>query len=964
MQYLKLVLFGLANTIISLLFYFLYKKTKFGKIKNIYRQIIVGIVFGGLAILCTEFGSKINGSVLNVRDAAPITAALVFGWPAGVIAGFIGGLERFFSAYWNGTYFTQIACSISTFVSGCVAGLLNRFVFKSKRPKWFQALAIGVVLETSHILMIFVTNMNDVTTAFTYVEAMGNIMISAVGLSTMLAVLTINIVGRKDFKKPEFNFHRPHIAVILHILLLVTVVFGYANVAVFTRNIQDKIATERTNKELKSNVHDVSLDIIDNSDNNLLSITKDVANNLETRGENNFNNDYLYMLTDKSEAFYYDVSDICYVNETGIIVYASDPSWVGMDMNDGGQAGEFYQALIIEQQDTYVQEYMPMSFDGTTYMKFAGKRMSFGGFVQVCYDATAFYDDLQEIVKQEAKNRRVGEEGIVIIADNNENIVGQSGEVDINHKTLSSLGFTKSMEELEYDTIYSGKLFVNGKTQSVKYAFDAKEGYYIIAVMLQSEIDFSANMSTYVSIYLEFIVFAAIFVVVYIILNRFVLQDLQEVNQKLEEITRGNLDTVVKVNTTEEFANLSNSINSTVCTMKDFINKEAERLDKELAMAKEIQLSALPTQYSYIQFHQLGVYATMQTAKEVGGDFYDYFPLGNDKFVILIADVSGKGIPAALFMMRTKSLIKSLLENGLSVEESLNRANINLCEGNDAKMFVTCWLGLIHVNTGLVEYVNAGHNPPLIKQNGKFTYLHSKVNFILGALPMTKYVRQTMQLDIGDAIFLYTDGITEATIGDNQFYGEERLEKFANTLVTNDPMKITKGILNDTLEYVGDHEQSDDMTLLTFCYFGKSDHMRYEYDGKIEEFEHAKEDMIKFYKDHNVSQSVIDKFIISLEEIFVNIVSYGYKDKEGKVIIYLDVSAKQVELTTIDTAAPFNPLAKDDPDITLEASERQIGGLGIFMVKQMMDRVDYAYLEKHNCLTMALYLDDMKKENN
>lgn len=122
--------------------------------------------------------------------------------------------------------------------------------------------------------------------------------------------------------------------------------------------------------------------------------------------------------------------------------------------------------------------------------------------------------------------------------------------------------------------------------------------------------------------------------------------------------------------------------------------------------------------------------------------------------------------------------------------------------------------------------------------------------------------------------------------------------------------------------------------------------------------------MIKYYKEHNVPQSVIDKFTISLEEIFVNIVSYGYKDKEGKVIIYLDVSAKQVELTTIDTAPPFNPLAKDDPDITLEASERQIGGLGIFMVKKMMDRVNYAYLEKHNCLTMALYLDDIKKENN
>ena len=963
MPILKLALFGLANTVIALVFYFLYKKTKFGNIKNIYRQIIVGIVFGGLAVLCTEFGVKFNNSILNVRDAAPITAALIFGWPAGVIAGFIGGLERFFSTYWNGSYFTQIACSISTFVSGCVAGLLNKFLFKSKRPRWFQALAIGMVLETSHILMIFITNMNDVSTAFQYVEAMGNIMIVAVGLSVMHAVLVINLIGMKDFKKPEFNFHRPHIAVILHLLLFTTVAFAYANVAIFTRNLQDRISQERTNTELKGNVDDVVLDIVDNSNKNLLSVTFAIADNLEARGEGGFDNGYLSSLIDKDNPVHYNVSEICYVNPSGVISVSSNLLWLGMEMNDGGQAGEFYDALILGDAEYYVQNYGPISKDSSVYMKFAAKRMSFGGFVQVGYDSQAFYADLQEIIGLEVKNRRVGENGIMIIADENENIVGITGSTPEGElKPLSSLGFDKSLADLEDYKTYSASISVNGKVQKVRYQFADVEGYYVIGIMLQSEIEFSANMSTYVSIYLEFIIFAVVFFVIYMIVNRYVIQDLAEVNNKLDEITNGNLDVDINVNSTEEFAYLSNSINSTVGTMKELINKEAERINAELALAKDIQLSALPTQNVFLNFHQFAVYATMKTAKEVGGDFYDYFPLDNHRFAIIIADVSGKGIPAALFMMRTKTLIKSLLENGLSVNETLNRANENLCEGNDAKMFVTCWLGVINVDTGVVEYANAGHNPPLIKHNGQFEYLHSKVNFILGALPITKYTKQTLELAPGDAIFLYTDGITEATIGDNQFYGEERLKEYANTLVTNDPMKITNGILQNTLEFTGEHEQSDDMTLLTFCYFGETKHERLSYDGKVSEFPKARDDMMKYFKDNNVSQTVIDKFVICLEEIFVNVASYGYKDKEGPIVLYLDVSKKRVELTVIDAAPQFNPLDNEDPDITADAKDRRIGGLGIFMVKNMMDRVIYAYLEKHNCLSMSVYLDDLKEK--
>ena len=231
-----------------------------------------------------------------------------------------------------------------------------------------------------------------------------------------------------------------------------------------------------------------------------------------------------------------------------------------------------------------------------------------------------------------------------------------------------------------------------------------------------------------------------------------------------------------------EFEDLSDDINFTVDTLKRYIADAAARIDAELAFAKAIQHSALPSVFPpYPNRKEFDIWATMHTAKEVGGDFYDFYFVDDDTLAFLVADVSGKGIPAAMFMMQSKTLLKSCAESGMSVEEVFTNANAKLCEGNEADMFVTAWMGYLNLKTGLLTFANAGHNPPLVKHaDGSFSYLKSRAGFVLAGMDSVRYRKNELQLEPGDVLYLYTDGVTEANNSGNELYSEERLLSLLN----------------------------------------------------------------------------------------------------------------------------------------------------------------------------------------
>lgn len=245
--------------------------------------------------------------------------------------------------------------------------------------------------------------------------------------------------------------------------------------------------------------------------------------------------------------------------------------------------------------------------------------------------------------------------------------------------------------------------------------------------------------------------------------------------------------------------------------------KEEQKRASELEIATRIQSSVLPVNFPINS--RFNIYASMTPAKEVGGDFYDFFFIDENRFAFLIADVSGKGIPAALFMMNAKSLLKSNLLSGYPLDIAIDKTNNELCTTNDAEMFLTAFIAILNLPTGELEFVNAGHNPPLIKLNNNFEYLKSDNNLVLSAMGNFKYKSSKIFLKPDNNILIYTDGVTEAQNTKEEFYGEERLINLLNAKI-QEPKEIIENIKSDIKNFSNGASQFDDITMLDVKYIG------------------------------------------------------------------------------------------------------------------------------------------------
>ena len=244
---------------------------------------------------------------------------------------------------------------------------------------------------------------------------------------------------------------------------------------------------------------------------------------------------------------------------------------------------------------------------------------------------------------------------------------------------------------------------------------------------------------------------------------------------------------------------------------------EKERLSAELDVATQIQANMLPRIFPPYENHpEIELYASMSPAKEVGGDFYDFFIVDDDHFAIVVGDVSGKGVPAALFMVIAKTLLKNVIMQGKSPAEVFGIVNNQLCEGNDAGLFVTCWMGLLTLSTGELVFANAGHTSPVIRRDKKAEFLVSKPNLMLAGMEGMAYQEHSVMMKGGDRLFVYTDGITEATNAQNELYGENRLLAALNCAKVESSKEILSEIRADIDKFVGDAPQFDDITMLEF----------------------------------------------------------------------------------------------------------------------------------------------------
>ena len=378
--------------------------------------------------------------------------------------------------------------------------------------------------------------------------------------------------------------------------------------------------------------------------------------------------------------------------------------------------------------------------------------------------------------------------------------------------------------------------------------------------------------------------------------------------------------------------------------------KEKERIGTELKLASLIQENSLPTNFPSNESFEL--YASMTPAKEVGGDFYDFNLIDDDHLMLVIADVSGKGVPAALFMMVTKILIS---EYSLSLKDPaqvLTTVNNRICNNNKANMFVTVWLGILELSTGKLVFANAGHEDFVLKNGDGFKLNKTKHGIPIGAMEDYEYKNNEVILNKGDKLFLYTDGLPEATNSELEMFNLDRMVDTLNELKDLNTKELLNEVKNKVDTFVGEATQFDDLTMMALIYKGDSA-MKKKFNASMDELNNVLkfiDDGIKDIKD----SKLLKKFNLVVEEIFVNIVSYAYSDNDtnNTVTICIKDNDDKTIITFIDSGKHFNPLIKDDPDLSLSVDKRPIGGLGIYLVKKMMDNVEYEYKDNKNILTI------------
>ena len=406
----------------------------------------------------------------------------------------------------------------------------------------------------------------------------------------------------------------------------------------------------------------------------------------------------------------------------------------------------------------------------------------------------------------------VGLEGTFAVLDENGELIAGTQFDKYYNDDIKELIRTHGPKEFFFADIYGGKSYCLKRV--------TKEGLTVFTQIPRREVYGGRDIQAYETMLADILFFTVIYVLIALLVQHIVVDKLLRVNNSLNRITDGDLDEKVDVYSSSEFASLSDDINLTVDVLKGYISAAEKRMEQELLLAHNIQDAALPKNFIF-NHEGFEIFATMDPAKEVGGDFYDFFFVGPDRMALVIADVSDKGIPAALFMMRSKTAIRGLAESGYEPEEIFYRVNNELCEGNELNMFVTVWIGIIDLKTGDMKCLNAGHEyPTIMRKGGDYKIFKDKHRLPLGAMKNMTYESYMMHLDPGDCLYVYTDGIPDAINVNEEEYGLERTLNALNMYKEASMEGLLQGVKADQDEFVGEAKQFDDITMIGFRYNG------------------------------------------------------------------------------------------------------------------------------------------------
>ncbi len=436
-----------------------------------------------------------------------------------------------------------------------------------------------------------------------------------------------------------------------------------------------------------------------------------------------------------------------------------------------------------------------------------------------------------------------------------------------------------------------------------------------------------------------------------------------------------------------EIAELYESTNKMRRDMVGFIERlynvtaERQRTATELDVARQIQMSAVPHDFdSLTERFALDIAGFMRPAREVGGDFYDVFEVGERGVAFVIGDVSGKGVPAALFMMRAQSLLRQYLLETDDLGTAFTLANRQLCERNDAMLFVTAFACVVDTATGEVRFANAGHNPPVLKQNGKLSYLKCRPGLVLGAMDVVKYREGRFACSPSDGLLLYTDGVSEAANAAEELYGEERLLETlaridasggegapvgsdvqapdvaaaASVAAASSAQTAVNSLVASVDAFAGEAPQADDITMLAFRWNLPVQRLTLPADDA--ELDSLFAFLEPICEGEGRTPKMMAQMMLVCEEVFVNICHYGFPDGQPRLPVDIEAAVDEragcLHLVFSDQGIAYDPLSHNAKKVD-PTDEQRKGGLGILLMRKYMDDLRYTRADGRNILRMT-----------
>ena len=540
-----------------------------------------------------------------------------------------------------------------------------------------------------------------------------------------------------------------------------------------------------------------------------------------------------------------------------------------------------------------------------------------------------------------------------------------------NYEEVYTLGTTVTVNESQQEAMRHARMFnshladAGNYVDYYAYLMDVGRETALIGLTfnvssLKQSITSSALSQTEFAALYQMILFALCLITVYAAVLK-PLKAVQE-NIRLYKNTKDSnkaINALQSIKTHNEISALSEDMVGLIQEIDDYIKRietittEKERITAELTLATKIQSDVLPNIFpAFPERNEFDIYALMDPAREVGGDFYDFFLIDDDHLCVIVADVSGKGIPAALFMMSAKIILDNNAMMGKSPAEIMRDTNAAICAGNQEEMFITVWLGILEISTGKLTACNAGHEyPAMKKKNSAFELLRDKHCFVVGGVPDAVYREYEIQMEPGDALFLYSDGLPEAMDRNNRLFTTDRMIDALNAYPDVSPMVLLEKVSWAVSDFVKDSIQYDDLTMLCLSYEGPQNTITVDADlknlEKVTDFVNGKLEKM------DVMPKTVLQTDVVIDEIFSNIARYAYGPEGGKATVSVKEEEDGFSLVFEDRGVPFDPTMQKEPDLTLPAEEREIGGLGISMVRKMTDALLYEYRDGKNILTVT-----------